>query len=69
MSTILGIILLLIAVVVANIVHLVWPVIPLAIYQIIAGVILAVIPDLKTFQLEPGIFMLLIIAPLMFNDG
>ena len=31
MSTILGIILLLIAVVVANIVHRVWPVIPLAI--------------------------------------
>lgn len=49
MSTILGIILLLIAVVVANIVHLMWLVIPLAIYQIIAGVILAVIPDLKTF--------------------
>lgn len=69
MSTILGIILLLVAVVVANIIHLIWPVIPLAIYQIIAGVILAVIPDLKTFQLEPEIFMILIITPLMFNDG
>lgn len=69
MSTVLGIILLLAAVVVCNILHLVWPVIPLAIYQILAGVILALIPDLKTFQLEPGIFMFLIIAPLMFNDG
>lgn len=69
MSTVLGIILLLLAVVVANIIHLVWPVLPLAIYQIIAGVILAVIPDLKTFHLEPEIFMILIIAPLMFNDG
>ena len=69
MSTVLGIVLLLVAVVTANIIHLIWPVLPLAIYQIIAGVILAIIPDLKTFQLEPEIFMLLIIAPLMFNDG
>lgn len=69
MSTVLGIVLLLVAVVTANIIHLIWPVLPLAIYQIIAGVVLAIIPDLKTFQLEPEIFMLLIIAPLMFNDG
>lgn len=69
MSTILGILILLIAVVAANIIHLIWPVLPLAIYQIVAGVILALIPDLKTFQLEPEIFMILIIAPLMFNDG
>ncbi|WP_251545707.1 cation:proton antiporter [Limosilactobacillus caecicola] len=69
MATVIGIFLLLAAVVIANIVHLIWPVVPLAIYQIVAGVILAVIPDLKTFQLEPEIFMLLIIAPLMFNDG
>lgn len=69
MSTILGIIILLAAVVICNIVHLIWPIIPLAIYQIGAGVILALIPDLKTFQLEPEIFMFLIIAPLMFNDG
>lgn len=69
MSTVLGIIILLVAVVAANIIHLIWPVLPLAIYQIIAGVILAVIPTLKTFQLEPEIFMILIIAPLMFNDG
>ena len=69
MSTILGIILLLAAVVVANVIHLLWPVLPLAIYQIVAGVILAVIPDLQTFHLDPEIFMLLIIAPLMFNDG
>lgn len=69
MSTVLGIILLLAAVVAYNVVHLIWPAIPLAIYQIIAGVILALIPELKTFQLEPEIFMFLIIAPLMFNDG
>lgn len=69
MSTVLGIILLLAAVVACNVLHLIWPVIPLAIYQIIAGVILALIPELKTFQLEPEIFMFLIIAPLMFNDG
>ncbi|WP_295731359.1 sodium:proton antiporter [uncultured Limosilactobacillus sp.] len=69
MSTVLGIMILLVAVVAANILHLVWPRFPLAIYQIIVGVILAIIPDLQTFRLEPEIFMLLIIAPLMFNDG
>lgn len=69
MSTVLGILLLLVAVVAANVIHLIWPVLPLAIYQIIAGVIIAVIPDLKTFKLDPEIFLILIIAPLMFNDG
>lgn len=57
------------AVVVANIVHLLWPVMPLAFYQVIAGVILALIPDLQTLTLDPELFMILIIAPLMFNEG
>ncbi len=70
MSTVFGILLLLIAVVAANILHLLWPRLPLAIYQILAGVILALIPvQSHTFELEPETFLLLIIAPLLFNDG
>lgn len=68
-STVLGIVLLLVAVVVANIVHLIWPVMPLAIYQVLAGVILAILPTAQTLELDPEIFMILIIAPLMFNEG
>lgn len=68
-STVLGIVLLLVAVVVANIVHLIWPVMHLAIYQVLAGVILAILPTAQTLGLDPEIFMILIIAPLMFNEG
>lgn len=61
---------LLIAVVAANVLHLLWPRLPLAIYQILAGIVLALIPvQSHTFDLEPETFLLLIIAPLLFNDG
>lgn len=70
MTTVYIIGLLLITVIAANIIHLIWPVLPLAIYQIIAGILLSVLPiDTHAISLEPEIFMLLIIAPLMFNDG
>ena len=70
MSTIFGILMLLIAVVAANVLHLLWPRLPLAIYQILAGIVLALIPvQSHTFDLEPETFLLLIIAPLLFNDG
>lgn len=70
MEMILGIILLLAAVVVANVVHLVYPKIPLSIYQIIAGILLASLPTEATnFTMHPELFMMVVIAPLMFNDG
>lgn len=70
MSTIFGILMLLIAVVAANVLHLLWPRLPLAIYQILAGIVLALIPvQSHTFELDPKTFLLLIIAPLLFNDG
>ena len=70
MTTVYIVGLLLITVVAANIIHLLWPVLPLAIYQILAGIMLSILPiDTHAIVLEPEIFMLLIIAPLMFNDG
>lgn len=69
MSAILSIMLLTVAVVVANIFSLIWPKIPLAVYQIIAGLLLSLDPQFNHFALEPELFMLAIIAPLMFNDG
>lgn len=69
MSTIFGVCTLVVAVVIANVCHLFFPRFPLAIYQILIGVLLALWPRLATLKLEPEMFMLLIIAPLMFNDG
>ncbi|WP_137597563.1 cation:proton antiporter [Paucilactobacillus kaifaensis] len=69
MESILSIMLLTVAVVVANILSLIWPKVPLAVYQIIAGLLLSLDPQFNHFALEPELFMLAIIAPLMFNDG
>lgn len=70
MDTIFTIFLLLTAVVVANIIHLVYPKIPLSIYQIVAGILMASLPTTATdFTMHPELFMMAVIAPLMFNDG
>ncbi|WP_203651408.1 cation:proton antiporter [Secundilactobacillus yichangensis] len=63
------ILLLVVAAIAANIVFAIYPKIPLAFYEIIAGVLLSLVPLFNNFHLEPEIFMLVIIAPLMFNDG
>lgn len=70
MNSIFTIIILLGAVVIANVVHLVWSKIPLSIYQILAGIIIALLPTSATdITLHPELFMMVVIAPLMFNDG
>lgn len=70
MGLLFGILLLFTAVVVANVIHLIYPKIPLSIYQIIAGVLLASLPTAATnFTMHPELFMMVVIAPLMFNDG
>lgn len=63
------IILLVIAAIAANIIYAIYPKIPLAFYEIGAGILLSLVPMFNNFHLEPEIFMLMIIAPLMFNDG
>lgn len=70
MDSIFTIILLLGAVVIANVVHLILPKVPLSIYQILAGIIIAMLPTSATdISLHPELFMMVVIAPLMFNDG
>ncbi|MCI1974339.1 MAG: sodium:proton antiporter [Limosilactobacillus sp.] len=70
MDTIFTIFLLLTAVVAANIIHLIYPKIPLSIYQIVAGILMASLPTTATdFTMHPELFMMVVIAPLMFNDG
>jgi CPA1 family monovalent cation:H+ antiporter len=61
---------LLIAVLCANIIHALYPKIPLALYQIAAGALLILSPfHTSHIELDPEIFMMLIIGPLLFNDG
>lgn len=61
---------LLVAVLCANIVHALYPKIPLALYQIAAGALVILLPmNTANVELDPEIFMMLIIGPLLFNDG
>lgn len=59
MNTIFTIFLLLTAVVIANIIHLIYPKIPLSIYQIVAGILMASLPTTATdFTMHPELFMM-----------
>ncbi|MDO4902791.1 MAG: sodium:proton antiporter [Limosilactobacillus sp.] len=70
MAILIGTILLFSAVVIANIIHLIYPKLPLSIMQIISGVLLTSIPVAQTnFTMHPELFMMVVIAPLLFNDG
>ena len=64
-----AIVLLVVATIAANLVYPLFPAIPQAFYQIFAGAILSIVPYFHHFGLEPEVFMLIIIAPLMFYDG
>lgn len=69
MTSFFTVLLLVVAAIAANIIYAVYPKIPLAFYEIGAGILLSLVPLFNHFHLEPEIFMLMIIAPLMFNDG
>lgn len=69
MDTVFLVLLLIAAVVVANIVYSQFSRIPIAFIQIAAGLVLSFLPFYKHFELEPEIFLLVIISVLMFNDG
>ncbi|WP_261809648.1 Na+/H+ antiporter [Levilactobacillus humaensis] len=64
-----SVLLLVLATIVANTIYPYFSVIPQAFYQIFAGALLSLIPMFHHFALEPEVFMLLIIGPLMFFDG
>lgn len=69
MDTVFLVLLLIAAVVVANIVYWKFDQIPIAFIQIAAGLLLSLFPIYQHFELEPEIFLLVIISVLMFNDG
>lgn len=54
---------------VSNILNHFIPFIPVPLFQVTLGVILAVIMPEMQIQLEPELFFVLFVAPLLFNDG
>lgn len=69
MNVLFFILTLMLAVIVANILDSRIKFLPRAIVQILVGLLLSFVPNFNHFVLEPEIFMLAIIAPLMFHDG
>ncbi|AEV95702.1 cation:proton antiporter [Pediococcus claussenii] len=69
METVLFILVLIFSVVISNAVANSITIIPPAIIQILIGLVLSIIPTFQHFSLVPDIFMLAIIAPLMYSDG
>ncbi|MFT8400484.1 MAG: sodium:proton antiporter [Lentilactobacillus diolivorans] len=61
--------LLIVAAIISNIIYTGFPKIPLTFYQIGCGLLLSLFPVFQNYSLYPEIFMVGIIAPLMFNDG
>ena len=69
MDIFLSIMIMLAAIGFSNIVNHILPVIPVPLIQIALGVVIAVIPGGMNIPLEPDLFFVLFIAPLLFNDG
>lgn len=69
MSVFYSLTLLIVATIIANIIYTNFPTIPLTFYQIGCGLLLSLVPFFQNYSLEPEIFMVMVIAPLMFNDG
>ncbi|MCH4008781.1 cation:proton antiporter [Companilactobacillus sp.] len=69
MDTVFLFLLLVLAVVISNIIFWRFDSIPVAFFQIAAGLILSTLPIYANFHLEPEVFLLGIISVLMFNDG
>lgn len=60
----------LLAIIVANLLSQVMPKIPQSFWQIIAGILLAFVPQVQqVLAIDPEWFMMLIIAPLLFYEG
>lgn len=69
MQTVFLVLLLIAAVVAANAVYSRFTLLPVAFLQIVAGLVLSLIPLYQNFELEPEVFLFVIISVLMFNDG
>ena len=69
MDLLLSIIVLLVLLLVSNIVSHYLPMIPTALTQIALGILFAVFVEEISFELDTEWFLLLFVAPLLFNDG
>lgn len=69
MHTIFFVLSMLVVVIVANIVYRHYSKIPLPIYFISFGIILTIFPLFRNFTLDPSLFILAVIAPLLYNEA
>ncbi|MEV2285956.1 sodium:proton antiporter [Paenibacillus larvae] len=46
-----------------------FPLFPMPILQVALGILIGLFPSFDKFQFEPEIFLILIVAPLLFNEG
>ena len=53
----------------SNVINHIVPFIPVPMIQIVLGVMIATIPEGINMHLEPDLFFVLFIAPILFNDG
>ncbi|MFJ7745181.1 Na+/H+ antiporter [Peribacillus sp. NPDC097295] len=60
---------LLVSTIVATILHAKWPRIPLPIYQIAMGAVISFLPLHLSLEFHSDLFMICIIAPLLFTEG
>ncbi|MCC0761427.1 MULTISPECIES: cation:proton antiporter [unclassified Clostridioides] len=60
---------LLVCTIISTILSKKWSNIPLAIYQIVLGVLLSILPFKFSFSFSPDIFVICVIAPLLFSEG
>lgn len=63
------VLILLIGIVLSNIITRLVPIFPVPLVQILIGIVLAILPLGIHIPLEPELFMVLFIAPLIYNDG
>lgn len=69
MDTFITVMILLISIGVSNVINRFTPWIPVPLIQIALGIVLAVSPIGINMPLDPELFMVLFIAPLLYNDG
>ena len=53
----------------SNVMNHIAPFIPVPLIQIALGVLIAIVPGGVNIPLEPELFFVLFIAPILFNDG
>lgn len=69
MDSLSAILLLLGGVVIANVIAVKFPKIPQAFYQIGIGLALSLLPNFQHFELNPELFFMIIVAPIIFNEA